>query len=183
MVIVKLYDKRALLYIDEHLNYLTISDLWLPMGMDISYMLKMEDKYYILAQPVIVTVDRTRNKSNKELIDVNIRHLFQRGIMCIQNPRICSSVRGSHRAVIMGLDEKSRTAHTTARLASTLPSDMPFTGGSYQSRQEFNNWPVVWEARIMRSFFHFQKLCGTCLWASTAVDRRLRVRGLFTAWP
>jgi len=50
-----------------------------------------------------------------------------------------SSVRGSPLAVIMGLDEESRTAHTTPRLASTWPSDMPFSGGSYQPLEAFNS--------------------------------------------
>ena len=62
-------------------------------------------------------------------------------------------MRGSPLAVIMGLVD-SRTAHTTPRLASTLPSDMPFSGGSYQSREE----PEVVsrsEPRTPRGFFHF----------------------------
>jgi hypothetical protein len=62
-------------------------------------------------------------------------------------------VRGSPLAVIMGLVD-SRTAHTTPRPASTLPSDMPFSGGSYQSRKE----PEVVsrsEPRTPRGFFHF----------------------------
>jgi hypothetical protein len=53
----------------------------------------------------------------------------------------------------MGLVD-SRTAHTTPRLASTLPSDMPFSRGSYQSREE----PEVVsrsEPRTPRGFFHF----------------------------
>jgi hypothetical protein len=52
------------------------------------------------------------------------------------------TVRGSPLAVIMGVVD-SRTANTTPRLASTLPSDMPFSGGSYQSREELKSWPVV----------------------------------------
>jgi len=48
---------------------------------------------------------------------------------------VCSTVvRGSALAVMMGL-VRSPTAHTTPRLASTLPSDMPFSGGSYRSRE------------------------------------------------
>jgi len=50
-------------------------------------------------------------------------------------------VRGSPLAVIMGLVD-SRKADTLPRLASILPSDMPFSGGSYQSREELNSWPV-----------------------------------------
>jgi hypothetical protein len=64
------------------------------------------------------------------------------------------TVRGSPLAVILGLDLKSTTAHTTPRLTSTLPSDMPFSGGSYQSREE----PLVVsqrELRTPRGLFHF----------------------------
>jgi hypothetical protein len=45
-------------------------------------------------------------------------------------------VRGSPLAVIMGLARSRGTAHTTLKLASTPPSDMPFSGGSYRSQGE-----------------------------------------------
>jgi hypothetical protein len=63
------------------------------------------------------------------------------------------TVRGSPLAVIMGHVD-SWTAYTAPRLACTLPSDMHFSGGSYQSREE----PEVvsrGEPRTPRGFFHF----------------------------
>jgi len=50
-------------------------------------------------------------------------------------------VRGSPLAVIMGLVD-SRTAYTTPRPASVWPSGVPFSGGSYQSREELERRPV-----------------------------------------
>jgi hypothetical protein len=62
-------------------------------------------------------------------------------------------VRGSPLAVIMGLVE-SQTAHTTPRLASIQPSGVPFSGGSYQSREEstIGQWqlrPGPWETSFI----------------------------------
>jgi len=88
-------------------------------------------------------------------------YFLRRSIVEVTDPREGGDVRGSPLAVIMGLVD-SRKAHTTPRLASTLPSDMPFIEGSYQSREE----PGVVsrsEPRTPTDFFHFQKLCGTCL--------------------
>jgi hypothetical protein len=69
-------------------------------------------------------------------------YFLRRSIVEVTDLREGGDVRGSPLAVIMGL-VGSRTAHTTPRLASTLPSDIPFSGGSYQSRDEFKSWPVV----------------------------------------
>jgi hypothetical protein len=60
---------------------------------------------------------------------------LRRSIVEVTELRAGCDVRGSPLTVIMGLLD-SRTAHTTPRLASILPSDMPFSGGSYQSREK-----------------------------------------------
>jgi hypothetical protein len=63
-------------------------------------------------------------------------------------------VRGYPLAVTMGLVD-SRTAYTAPRLASTSPSDMPFSGGFISvTRRTQKNRPVVRGARSVRDFFH-----------------------------
>ena len=63
----------------------------------------------------------------------NLSYFLRRSIDEVTDLREGGDVRGSPLAVMMGL-VRSPTAHTTPRLASTLPSDMPFSGGSYRSR-------------------------------------------------
>jgi hypothetical protein len=77
---------------------------------------------------------------------------YDGAIVEVTDLREGGDVRGSPLAVIWDLF--SRTVHTTLRLASMRPSDVPCSGGLYQSQEELKRWPVARGARIMRVFFH-----------------------------
>jgi len=62
-------------------------------------------------------------------------YFLRRSIVEVTDLREEGDVKGSPQAVTMGLVGR-RTAYTALRLASTWPSNMPLSGGSYQSREE-----------------------------------------------
>jgi hypothetical protein len=109
-------------------------------------------------------------------------YVLRRSIVEVTDLREGGDVRGSPLAVIIVL-EWSLWQHIPCRdVQGGLV--VYLLAGVYASHEKSSKVasgferPGPWEVS-----FTTQKLCGTCLKASTAVDSQLQVSGLFTAWP
>jgi len=81
------WEKTALLWYEEHLKCLTVSHLWQRVGMDISYMPKMEDRYHLL---IVATEYLSMCSEAGALKQVTLKKVadffYEKVINCFRNP-------------------------------------------------------------------------------------------------